>query len=88
VKRRRQSAKEAIHQALNDLHEQLPLFYSDIGRPSIDPALLIRKLSDIVPVPHRRRRIYPPRNLIALTMPRTGRGSFAFAFLCRGSFIF
>ena len=27
---------------LGDLHEQLGPFYSDIGRPSIDPQLLIR----------------------------------------------
>jgi transposase len=27
-----------------DLHEQLGPFYSDIGRPSIDPELLIRML--------------------------------------------
>src|SRR3979409_285491 len=29
---------------LGDLHEQLGPFYSDIGRPSIDPELLIRML--------------------------------------------
>jgi transposase len=28
--------------ALTDLHDQLKPFYSDIGRPSIDPELLIR----------------------------------------------
>jgi transposase len=30
--------------ALGDLHEQLEAFYSDIGRPSIDPELLVRML--------------------------------------------
>src|SRR5262249_37048940 len=30
---------------------------------------------------------YPSGNPIVLTMPRTGRGSFSFAFLRRGSFI-
>jgi transposase len=29
---------------LPDLHEQLKAFYSDIGRPSIDPELMIRML--------------------------------------------
>jgi transposase len=29
---------------LGDLHEQLKAFYSDIGRPSIDPELMIRML--------------------------------------------
>jgi hypothetical protein len=29
---------------LADLHEQLEAFYSDIGRPSIDPELMIRML--------------------------------------------
>ena len=29
---------------LTDLHEQLKPFYSDIGRPSIDPELMIRML--------------------------------------------
>src|SRR4249919_2189573 len=29
---------------LADLHEQLKTFYSDIGRPSIDPELMIRML--------------------------------------------
>jgi transposase len=29
---------------LGDLHEQLKVFYSDIGRPSIDPELMIRML--------------------------------------------
>ena len=29
---------------LADLHEQLKAFYSDIGRPSIDPELMIRML--------------------------------------------
>ena len=27
---------------LADLHEQLKAFYSDIGRPSVDPELMIR----------------------------------------------
>ena len=30
--------------ALGDLHEQLRAFYSDIGRPSVDPELMIRML--------------------------------------------
>ena len=30
--------------ALRDLHEQLKPFYSDIGRPSVDPELMIRML--------------------------------------------
>src|SRR5271155_436648 len=30
--------------ALDDLHQQLRPFYSDIGRPSVDPELMIRKL--------------------------------------------
>jgi transposase len=30
--------------ALSDLHEQLKSFYSDIGRPSVDPELMIRML--------------------------------------------
>ena len=30
--------------ALSDLHEQLKAFYSDIGRPSVDPELIIRML--------------------------------------------
>src|ERR1700736_550810 len=29
---------------LADLHEQLRAFYSDIGRPSVDPELMIRML--------------------------------------------
>ena len=29
---------------LADLHEQLKAFYSDIGRPSVDPELIIRML--------------------------------------------
>src|SRR6516165_6598520 len=29
---------------LTDLHEQLKSFYSDIGRPSVDPELMIRML--------------------------------------------
>ena len=29
---------------LADLHEQLKTFYSDIGRPSVDPELMIRML--------------------------------------------
>ena len=29
---------------LADLHEQVKTFYSDIGRPSIDPELMIRML--------------------------------------------
>src|SRR6202051_3947497 len=29
---------------LADVHEQLKTFYSDIGRPSIDPELMIRML--------------------------------------------
>jgi transposase len=29
---------------LADLHEQLKAFYSDIGRPSVDPELMIRML--------------------------------------------
>jgi transposase len=29
---------------LADLHEQLKVFYSDIGRPSVDPELMIRML--------------------------------------------
>src|SRR5207245_11188721 len=29
---------------LGDLHEQLKAFYSDIGRPSVDPELMIRML--------------------------------------------
>ena len=33
-----------VTSALDDLHEQLRPFYSDIGRPSIDPELLIRML--------------------------------------------
>jgi hypothetical protein len=33
-----------VTSALGDLHEQLRPFYSDIGRPSIDPELLIRIL--------------------------------------------
>jgi len=31
--------------ALADLHEQLKPFYSEIGRPSVDPELMIRCLS-------------------------------------------
>ena len=31
-----------VTDVLGDLHEQLGPFYSDIGRPSIDPELLIR----------------------------------------------
>src|SRR5437660_8288657 len=31
-----------VTSVLGDLHEQLGPFYSDIGRPSIDPELLIR----------------------------------------------
>jgi transposase len=30
--------------ALADLHHELELYYSDIGRPSVDPELLIRML--------------------------------------------
>ena len=30
--------------ALADLHQQLKAFYSDIGRPSVDPELMIRML--------------------------------------------
>ena len=30
--------------ALADLHDQLEPFYSDIGRPSVDPELMIRML--------------------------------------------
>ena len=33
-----------VRSVLGDLHEQLGPFYSDIGRPSIDPELLIRML--------------------------------------------
>src|SRR6202011_6235823 len=33
-----------VTSVLGDLHEQLGPFYSDIGRPSIDPELLIRML--------------------------------------------
>jgi transposase len=33
-----------VASVLGDLHEQLGPFYSDIGRPSIDPELLIRML--------------------------------------------
>jgi transposase len=33
-----------VTSALGDLHRQLGSFYSDIGRPSIDPELLIRML--------------------------------------------
>src|ERR1700730_11962403 len=33
-----------VTSVLGDLHEQLGPFYSDIGRPSIDPDLLIRML--------------------------------------------
>src|SRR5262250_2150735 len=33
-----------VTSVLGDLHEQLGRFYSDIGRPSIDPELLIRML--------------------------------------------
>src|SRR5947199_4498121 len=33
-----------VTSVLSDLHEQLGPFYSDIGRPSIDPELLIRML--------------------------------------------
>jgi hypothetical protein len=29
---------------LAELHEQLKAFYSDIGRPSVDPELMIRML--------------------------------------------
>jgi transposase len=29
---------------LADLHEQLKAFYSDLGRPSVDPELMIRML--------------------------------------------
>ena len=29
---------------LADLHEQLKAFYSDVGRPSVDPELMIRML--------------------------------------------
>ena len=29
---------------LADLHDQLKVFYSDIGRPSVDPELMIRML--------------------------------------------
>jgi transposase len=34
-----------VTSVLGDLHEQLGPFYSAIGRPSIDPELLIRMLS-------------------------------------------
>ena len=44
------------------------------------------KLSDIVPVPHRRGAVVFTRFGIPLRLPRTGRGSFSFAFLRRGSF--
>ena len=30
---------------LADLHQQLKAFYSDIGRPSVDPELMIRCVS-------------------------------------------
>src|SRR5262250_2611383 len=33
-----------VTSALSDLHKELDAFYSDIGRPSIDPELLIRML--------------------------------------------
>ena len=33
-----------VTSVLGDLHEQLGPFYSDIGRPSIDPELLVRML--------------------------------------------
>ena len=33
-----------VRSVLGDLHEHLGPFYSDIGRPSIDPELLIRML--------------------------------------------
>ena len=33
-----------VTSVLGDLHEQLDPFYSNIGRPSIDPELLIRML--------------------------------------------
>jgi transposase len=33
-----------VTSVLGDLHEQLGPFYSDFGRPSIDPELLIRML--------------------------------------------
>jgi transposase len=31
---------------LADLHEQLKRFYSEIGRPSVDPELMVRMLLD------------------------------------------
>jgi len=30
-----------------DLHEQLQAFYGDIGRPSVDPELMIRMLLSV-----------------------------------------
>ena len=33
-----------VTSALSDLHVQLKPFYSDIGRPSVDPELMIRML--------------------------------------------
>ena len=37
-----------VTSVLGDLHEQLGPFYSAIGRPSIDPELLIRMLSSAI----------------------------------------
>ncbi len=40
---------------LADLHEQLKAFYSDIGRPSVDPELMIRMLLvGLIPQPRAR----------------------------------
>ena len=43
---------------LADLHDQLKTFYSDIGRPSVDPELMIRMLlvGYCYDIRHERRR--------------------------------
>ena len=33
-----------VTQVLADVHKQLEAFYSDIGRPSVDPELMLRML--------------------------------------------
>ena len=57
-----------VTSVLGDLHEQLGPFYSAIGRPSIDPELLIRMLIDWLLLRHSLREEAvrgsksPPRN--------------------------
>ena len=56
---------------LADLHEQLKAFYSDIGRPSVDPELMIRMLlvGYCYGIRHERSRL--SRRPLSLARPRS-----------------